>query len=117
MTDELDGGKIVDFVSAGPKQYSYKCVMPDGTRKTVMKIRGLTLNDTAAKHVNFNSMKRLVRLFLAGTKDRSIETVNEMIRRTSNGIVTKTCRKRYRVVYDKCRVIPSSVCVPFGFKC
>ena len=116
MTDELNGGHIVDWVSAGPKQYAYECQMPNGERKQVVKVRGITLTHTNLKRLNFKTMKRLVLEFLQHRLAGTITFTADQLRRTGTGVQTRTQSKRYRVVYDKCRVLPNTVCVPFGFR-
>ena len=111
MTDELDGRKIIEFVATGPKQYAYKC--DDGS--ICIKIRSFTLNNTSSKLLNFKTLKRLLLDWLKGDR-RRIDIVAPQIRRTKDAnIVTRTYRKSYGVVYDKCRVLPSTVCIPFGY--
>ena len=47
---------------------------------------------------------------------RGIDIVSPQIHRTVDSeIVTRTYCKSYSVVYDKCRVLPSTVCVSFGY--
>ena len=111
MTDELDGSHIVEYVSCGPKQYAYKTA----DKKTCVKIRGFTLSSTAAKQLNFKTMKLLLGAWLRDQKQQ-IRIVAPQIRRQKNhDIVTRTYCKSYGIVYDKCRVLASTVCVPFGF--
>jgi hypothetical protein len=111
MTDELDGSHIVEFVSCGPKQYSYKT----SQGKYCVKVRGFTLNYCAAKQLNFDSMKRMLFAWLNSRTD-SVNIVGPQIRRTADrDLVTRTFCKKYGVVYDKCRVLPSTQCVPFGY--
>ena len=52
LTDELDGKHIVEFVSAGPKNYAY--LLNDGD--TQCKVKGFTLNHQNAKKINFRTM-------------------------------------------------------------
>ena len=114
MTDELDGGYIKEYVSCGPKQYAYKSVK-DGKENTCVKIRGFTLNCTSSKNLNFMTMKHLLCDWMSGNR-RAIDIVAPQIRRTADSeVVTRTYCKSYSVVYDKCRVLPSTVCVPFGY--
>lgn len=114
MTDELDGGYIREFVSCGPKQYAYIRVKDDEEDMCV-KIRGFTLSCSAALRLNFESMKRILFAWLANDKHQ-IDVVSPQIRRTKDhNIVTRVSSKSYGVVYDKCRVIDSTVCIPFGY--
>ena len=111
MTDELDGARIDEFLSCGPKQYSYIC----DDQTTCVKIRGFTLNSTSTKRLNFKTMKTLLFQWMKNIP-RSIDIVAPQIRRTKdNQLVTRTYCKKYGVVYDKCRVLPSFLCVPFGY--
>ena len=42
MTNELGPGEFIEeFVSGGPKNYAYKIMKPDGSTKTVCKVRGI----------------------------------------------------------------------------
>ncbi len=57
LTDELqDGEYIEEFVSGGPKHYSY---LTSGG-KTQMTIKGITLNEKNMKVVNFERLKGMV---------------------------------------------------------
>ena len=54
MTNELGSEKYIDeFISGGPKNYAYNVVKPDGSTKTLCKVRGITLNYTTSQIVNF----------------------------------------------------------------
>ena len=54
MTDELDGDHIVEFVSGGPKNYTYRTEKG----KVECKVRGFTLNVRGREVLNYNSMKQ-----------------------------------------------------------
>jgi hypothetical protein len=62
MTSELKPDQYIEeFVSGGPKNYAYMTVGPNaGCRKTLCKVRGITLNYTAAQLENFDLIKRMV---------------------------------------------------------
>ncbi|KAK0408379.1 hypothetical protein QR680_003918 [Steinernema hermaphroditum] len=47
LTDELNGGEIVEIVCAGPKVYAFKWIDRDGKEHISMKIRGITLDSAA----------------------------------------------------------------------
>ena len=113
MTDELDGGWIEEFVSAGPKQYAYR---RGDNGEMAVKIRGFTLNSTSSKQLNFKSLKRLVALFLRnGCRERIDVAMHQIRRLPDRTVVTRTVRKSYRVVFDKCRVLRSGHTLPFGY--
>ena len=60
LTDELDGHHIIEFVSAGPKNYAYKTE----EEKTTCKVKGFNLNHETAKNINFDTMCSEVFLWL-----------------------------------------------------
>ena len=57
MTDELSGKEITNFVSTGPKSYSFK--YGDDDEKSTIK--GFTLNHENSSILNHNSMSKIVR--------------------------------------------------------
>ena len=62
MTSQLRPSEFIEeFISAGPKNYAYKIVdSVTGERKTVCKVRGLTLNYNASQLVNFEFIKGMI---------------------------------------------------------
>ena len=57
MTDELSGKGITNFVSIGPKSYSFK--YGDDDEKSAIK--GFTLNHENSSILNYNSMSKIVK--------------------------------------------------------
>ncbi len=55
--DPKDGEYIIEFVSAGPKNYAYK--LNTGVTKCVVK--GINLNHIASLTINYDSIKEIVR--------------------------------------------------------
>ena len=111
MTCELNGSFITEFVSCGPKQYSY--ITADN--KTVCKIRGFTLDSTAANILNFESMKKMMFDWVNNNHSRIDVCRPQIVRKRDHTVVTRPSRKTYSFVYDKCFVI-DFVCFPYGFK-
>jgi len=63
MSSELRPSEsISEFVSGGPKNYAYKIVTEgkEKEEKTVCKFRGITLNYSASKLVNFESIRDMI---------------------------------------------------------
>ena len=57
LTDELEPDQYIDkFVSSGPKSYAY--VLNDGVE--ACKVRGFSLNHTAAQIINFHTMRDIL---------------------------------------------------------
>ena len=62
MTKELGSDEYIsEFVSGGPKNYAYKILnAKTSAKKTVCKMRGITLNYTESQFVNFDSIKNMI---------------------------------------------------------
>ena len=100
LTNELkQGDYITTFISGGPKNYCYKTA----SNKIETKVRGITLNCTALKNVNFDVMRALV--YLKSECDvygRVSVAIPFKITRDkhSKNIVTKRQKKDYQIVYN-----------------
>ena len=110
FTDEIDMGvEIIEFVSAGPKNYAY--LLDNGVSHC--KVKGFSLNYTASKLIDFNKIKNLV------VEDFSCtETINEnlIVRNKKDwSLHTKNQNKIYRVVYDKRVILPNLTTIPYGY--
>lgn len=108
FTDELDGKHIVEFVSAGPKNYSK--LLNDGKCESVVK--GFQLNYTASKVVNFESIKNIV------LKDRSPLYVKQpkIMRSTKTwDLSTSFIDKQYNLIYDKRILLDDLSTLPYGY--
>jgi len=122
MTDELrdygPGSYITEFVSGGPKNYSFK-VYSTKHRKFfyVTKIRGFSLTSTASKRLNFKSMKKFVFEYVKNNVECETNLVFPRIERRKNrDIVTKTICKKYKIVYTKRVLRRDFTTVPYGYK-
>ena len=73
MTSELKPGHhIREYVGAGPKNYAYKTINTvTGEQNTVCKVRGITLNYSASKLVNFE-----IRDMILNRDDKATVTVH-----------------------------------------
>ena len=111
LTDELESGEhIVEFVSGGPKNYSYKT----NTNKETCKVRGFSLNFTNSRLINFDSVKEI------GT-----ESEQKTITVTNPSKICRDKRKRklynreenktYQMVYTKRRRLDNYDTVPYGY--
>ena len=96
MTDELSGKGITNFVSTGPKSYSFKY----GDNEQKSAIKGFTLNHENGIYLNHDNLSKIVK-----KQSREITIVNEnKITRKNREIVNKYCEKVFKFGYDK-RVI------------
>jgi len=121
MTSELRPSEsISEFVSGGPKNYVYK-IVTEGKKeeeKTVCKVRGLTLNYSASKLVNFESIRDMIQM----TEDDVVNVHTERkIKRIRTGgglvaIVKEPEDKIYRISFFKRHRLGANTSVPFGYK-
>ena len=111
LTDELDGEYIIEFVSGGPKNYSYRT----NTGKTVCKVRGFTLNYANSGKINFDIMRDMV---VSKENVDPVDVVNpSKICRDSRHqtVYNRYENKKYRIVYTK-RVIQDNLdTLPYGY--
>ena len=118
FTSELDpGDTIVEFASAGPKNYAY--VTAGG--KVECKVRGFSLNARGQAQLNFSTLKNNVidEVTRPDKKTREIAVWNpHRITRDVNHkqLLTETEIKRYKLVVDKRVVDPESFfSYPYGY--
>ena len=121
LTDELaeygEGSYIVEFISAGPKNYSYKVYGTDDQKiHQVIKVKGHPLDYTAMKHINAKTMKIMVKAFVKSGNQEEVVVVSPRIQRVGHHLlVTRLVRKTYRVVYDKRVAQKDYSTLPFGY--
>ena len=108
------GHFIEEFVSCGPKNYSFKV----NSGEIVCKVRGFSLNYKSSLILNFDSMKEALMLWHCGEKPKELVTIKtELLRDKNEAIVfNRVVAKHYGVVYDKRRVLPDFSTLPFGFR-
>jgi hypothetical protein len=119
MTDDLKPGECTsEFVSAGPKNYAYRICERGGKEKTACKVRGITLNYSASRCVNFDVIKDMI---LNGRPDDTVTAhTDKKIKRKKRGagvsVVTEPEDKIYRISFLKRQRLSDNTSVPFGYK-
>lgn len=117
MTDELidygEGSYIREFVTIGPKRYSYIVVKPDKTEKIVTKISGVQLNSSNEDKFSHENVKKL-----AEGRIKEIEHTSDEIRRTpQHDVITKSVTKRFKVNRIRKRMFTQDdESYPYGYK-
>ncbi|XP_072039103.1 uncharacterized protein [Amphiura filiformis] len=119
LTDEVaphDGNHISTFVTGGCKNYSYTT----DTGKTVMKVRGITLNARNSELVNASTLVRMVKGLKAdGENEGEKVTVTDPRKIVRNvqtkNIETRVFKKDYRVVFDKRWIVNGFETFPYGY--
>jgi hypothetical protein len=112
MTKEYTDSEILEFVSAGPKQYGLKLRNNDG-EKEVIKLRGITINyqNNKLKH---DTLKNLVLIY----NPEAHVTFNypDKFGPTSDGhIYTTPMSKNYKPVNNKGIIDEDLNVLPFGY--
>jgi len=117
MQTELNHSEfIVEFASAGPKNYEYRLIINEG-EKTVCKVRVITLNYHASKMVNFEVIKAMI----LGQDESvvNVHTEHKIKRKRRAGgvvdVVTEPENKRYRISFFKRRRMLDHSSVPLGY--
>jgi hypothetical protein len=123
MTSELKPSeRILEFVSGGLKNYSYRVIgVVTGRSKTVCKVRGITLNYSTMRTVNFDVMRGMI---LGGVEEPTVtvHTEKKIKSKITGGgggtvsIVTEPEDKSYRISFFKRRRLDDNTSVPFGYK-
>ena len=125
LTDELtckelsckkqgcSGHWIEEFVSCGPKNYSFRV----NTGEIVCKVRGFSLNYKSSLILNFESMKEALIAWKRNEKKELVTVKTELVRdKYKPKVFNRVISKHYGVVYDKRKVLPDFTSIPFGFR-
>ncbi|XP_034080793.1 uncharacterized protein LOC117551842 isoform X1 [Gymnodraco acuticeps] len=115
LTDELGGDTIKEFVSAGPKSYAYQT---KNQKKVVMRVKGITQTHECCKRVNFDSLADLVEGYVQNSeRGRVIEVPQHSIVRNKEVFALRNVSftKKFRVVFDKRRLLAGGNTLPFGY--
>ena len=112
MKDEIEGVSIQEFVTGGPKNYTYR--LQNG------KIRGITQDEQGMALLNFDSMRKHI-LGAINSPKKEIQpiavpvSINMVTDRTTKKICLTPKVKNYHLVFEK-RVINAADCTsrPFG---
>ena len=124
LTNELEkygpGAHIDEFVSAGPKNYSFTVATDENQdtsdRHLVCKAKGFTLNAHNSQLINFQAMKELVHDYVQKGKRTKVKIHERRIARLEDHrVVTREMLKTYQVVYDKRFLHSDFTTTPWGF--
>ena len=103
---------IVEFISAGPKNYSYQTEI--GTTKC--KVRGFTLNKCNSLKINFDFMRDMVTAPEGADVSVTVTDPAKITRHKTKSILyNRSLSKSYRMVYDKRAILPDYDTRPYGF--
>lgn len=112
LTDELEDSEsnhIVEFVSAGPKNYGYVTK----NNELEIKVKGICQYAKTAEKINFESIKKIV---INNQKDTiQVDQLKFKIDKRPWSVICKKEKKEYGFVYDKRVLLNDLSTLPFGF--
>ncbi|EFP00929.1 hypothetical protein CRE_13766 [Caenorhabditis remanei] len=117
LTSELSG-KMKEFVTLGPKTYSYKQEMETGEEKISLKAKGFTMTSAADKIVTFDNMKTMVQEVLEEVTPRTVQKVPQftMRRDREHNVYARDIEKQMKYTFNKRRVLSDGSTLPFGYR-
>ena len=97
-----------------PKQYAYQTsdIATKKNIKTVVKVRGVTIDSMTSKQLTLSQMWNMV----AMRSDEVVVTRRTQFRRDDKGVFTREEEKRYRTVSTKNVRRADDSIVPFGYR-
>jgi len=118
LTDEIleygEGSKIIEFVSSGPKSYSYKvAVKGDITNiKIVTKVKGFRLHAESERLLTFDMLQKQVN----NHDERvTVRYSSDITRTFAFQVLTRSIEKTHRFTYKK-RILDSNFkTLPYGY--
>lgn len=120
LTDELEGFRCDFGVFAGPKSYCLNLLnKEDGSTKTVMKVKGLTLSHKASKELTLPRMFQMVENKLNphsdGISELKIPQLQFRAKKLEQIITTNYFDKIFRVTCDKMILVDGKF-LPIGYQ-
>ena len=107
-TDELDGGRIVKFMSGGPKNYAFETEMGH----SVQKVKGITLNYRASQIVTLEALEKMIHQEI---QDLQVNYPHKIHRNSKHELHTRPLAKTYQIVYDKRQIINVYHTLPLSY--
>ncbi|KAJ1523104.1 hypothetical protein ONE63_000997 [Megalurothrips usitatus] len=119
LTDQLadDYGEnsfCTEFVSSGAKSYSFRVAVGGDLNniKTVIKVRGISINSSCTDTVTFDRLKEMV---FETQEHTTIQIPTQIARLPGWRIVSRPSSKKWQVCLNKRRCVCDGKTVPFGF--
>ena len=103
---------IVEYYSAGPKNYCYLC----DNGYVACKVRGFSLHGKNAQVINFDTMKELVTAPQNSNMAYIIEEPSKITRMKNQSVIyNRAVSKTYRMTYDKRVLLDNYDTLPYGY--
>ncbi|XP_074602569.1 uncharacterized protein LOC141856202 [Brevipalpus obovatus] len=116
VTEYGRGAAIMQFVTCGPKNYAFKVNLPDGSTKTVIKTKGITLNKATLQFINYEFMFEAAKEYgQSNSQQRMIRAPQfSIVSDSHHNILTRYFMKAYKIVSEK-RIVCNNFTFPYGF--
>jgi hypothetical protein len=127
LTDEFENFTLLEFISGGNKNYALRMIdNATGEEKTVLRVRGITLNGDVCKKLHFETFKKSIFNFVRiGNGEEIMDEDDEYIipvdypnfiqPNVKTGTVTsRPMRKIYRPIITKGIVCRNMIIKDFG---
>ncbi len=115
LTSEIDDGDfITEFCASGPKSYGFQT----SKGKVCMKAKGITLNAKNSQAIRLETLIGLVDSYVTShdsTKYILAHTENIVRDKKTLTLHNKSVVKRFKVVYNKRRLLPDFTTLPYGY--
>lgn len=115
LTDEIGvDDYITEFCSSGPKSYGYRTAKG----KVCMKAKGITLNARNSQAIRLDSLIGLVNGYVTShdnTQYILAHTENIVRDKKHLTLHNKSVEKRFKVVYNKRRLLSDFNTLPYGY--
>ena len=120
LTDELNPDNyIVQFVSGGAKNYSYKLKDFDGEYRTKTVIKGISMNSSNQKIACFDKVLEKVEAYVNDFDTSTsvfYDTNIHFYRSPEFRIFMVNLQKRYKICYDKRVICADFSTIPYGYR-
>jgi hypothetical protein len=117
LSDEYPNHTIVEFLSSGNKSYCMKLRNnSNGDEEFIMKSKGITLDHTTCKCLNYIRFKEAVLNYMKNEEIPMLNLQYNKIKADKTGhIYTQLTSKMWRPLITKGNVVNDGTIIPYGF--
>lgn len=119
LTDQLcddygPGSFCTEFVSGGAKNYAYKVAVGGNLNniKTVVKVRGISINSSCSDTITFERLKDMV---FNNSDITTVQIPSQIVRLRGWRIISRASSKKWQVCLTKRRRVDKTMTTPYGF--
>lgn len=110
-----EGSFCTEVVAGGAKNYAYRRAVGGDLNNivTVLKVRGISINNSCADTVTFENLKHMV--YGDSTTTTKVDVPSQIVRLPTWRIVSRATAKTWRVCLNKRPRIDTERTVPYGY--